>query len=85
MTATSPRRVELDVRVPVWDRFFTVAPLVLVGTRESDGRFDLALGCGLVLVVLELEVETLTTLLRKEQASRLAAERRATEAPAKPQ
>ena len=33
---------------------------------------------------LELELETLTTLLRKEQASRLAAERRATEAPAKP-
>src|SRR5690606_34430059 len=42
VTATSPRRVELDVRVPVWDRFFTVAPLVLVGTREPDGRFDLA-------------------------------------------
>jgi hypothetical protein len=31
---------------------------------------------------LELEVETLTTLLRKEQASRLAAERRAATAPA---
>ena len=31
---------------------------------------------------LELEVETLTTLLRKEQASRLAAERRAAAAPA---
>lgn len=42
MTDTSPRRVELDVRVPVWDRIFTVAPLVLVGTRESDGRYDLA-------------------------------------------
>jgi flavin reductase (DIM6/NTAB) family NADH-FMN oxidoreductase RutF len=39
---TAPRPVELDVRVPVWDRFFTVAPLVLVGTREPDGRFDLA-------------------------------------------
>jgi flavin reductase (DIM6/NTAB) family NADH-FMN oxidoreductase RutF len=34
--------VELDVRVPVWDRIFTVAPLVLVGTREPDGAFDLA-------------------------------------------
>lgn len=34
--------VELDVRVPVWDRIFTVAPLVLVGTREPDGTFDLA-------------------------------------------
>lgn len=42
MTATSARLVELDVRAPVWDRFFTVAPLVLVGTREPDGRFDLA-------------------------------------------
>jgi flavin reductase (DIM6/NTAB) family NADH-FMN oxidoreductase RutF len=42
VTATSPRLVELDVRVPVWERFFTVAPLVLVGTREPDGSFDLA-------------------------------------------
>lgn len=33
---------------------------------------------------LELEVETLATLLRKEQASRLAAERRASGVPAKP-
>ena len=42
MTTTSPRPVELDVRTPVWERFFTVAPLVLVGTREPDGAFDLA-------------------------------------------
>jgi flavin reductase (DIM6/NTAB) family NADH-FMN oxidoreductase RutF len=42
VTATSPRPVELDVRVPDWERFFTVAPLVLVGTREPDGGFDLA-------------------------------------------
>jgi flavin reductase (DIM6/NTAB) family NADH-FMN oxidoreductase RutF len=34
--------VELDVRVPVWERVFMVAPLVLVGTREPDGTFDLA-------------------------------------------
>jgi len=34
--------VELDVRSPVWERVFTVAPLVLVGTREPDGSFDLA-------------------------------------------
>jgi flavin reductase (DIM6/NTAB) family NADH-FMN oxidoreductase RutF len=27
---------------PIWDRFFTVAPLVLVGTREVDGSHDLA-------------------------------------------
>jgi flavin reductase (DIM6/NTAB) family NADH-FMN oxidoreductase RutF len=38
-----PRRVEmLDATVPIWDRFFTVAPLVLVGTREADGTYDLA-------------------------------------------
>ncbi|MDX1381599.1 MAG: flavin reductase [Xanthomonadales bacterium] len=34
--------IELDVNQPVWDRFFWVAPLVLVGTREADGRHDLA-------------------------------------------
>lgn len=33
--------VELDPARPLWDRFFTVAPLVLVGTREGDG-YDLA-------------------------------------------
>jgi flavin reductase (DIM6/NTAB) family NADH-FMN oxidoreductase RutF len=34
--------VELDVSQPVWDRFFWVAPLVLVGTREADGSHDIA-------------------------------------------
>ena len=34
--------VELDVSQPIWDRFFWVAPLVLVGTREADGGHDLA-------------------------------------------
>jgi flavin reductase (DIM6/NTAB) family NADH-FMN oxidoreductase RutF len=34
--------VEIDCRNPVWDRFFWVAPLVLVGTIEPDGRHDLA-------------------------------------------
>jgi len=38
----SPRLVELDLNDPIWDRFFWVAPLVLVGTRESDGSYDLA-------------------------------------------
>lgn len=37
-----PRLVELDLNDPIWDRFFWVAPLVLVGTRESDGSYDLA-------------------------------------------
>lgn len=36
------RRVDIPVDVPVWDRFFTVAPLVLVGTREPDGSADFA-------------------------------------------
>ncbi len=34
--------VELDINQPVWDRFFWVAPLVLIGTREADGGHDLA-------------------------------------------
>jgi len=40
--AQSPRLVELDLDVPIWDRFFWVAPLVLIGTREADGSHDLA-------------------------------------------
>ncbi|HMB08128.1 MAG TPA: flavin reductase [Isosphaeraceae bacterium] len=38
----SERVVTLDATVPIWDRFFTVAPLVLIGTREADGTYDLA-------------------------------------------
>ena len=34
--------VELDVSQPIWDRFFTVAPLVVIGTREPDGQYDFA-------------------------------------------
>lgn len=33
--------VELSLDYPFWDRFFTVAPLVVVGTVEGDG-YDLA-------------------------------------------
>lgn len=32
----------LDVSHPIWDRFFWVSPLVVVGTREPDGSYDLA-------------------------------------------
>jgi flavin reductase (DIM6/NTAB) family NADH-FMN oxidoreductase RutF len=32
----------LDLSSPIWDRFFTVAPLVVIGTREPDGSDDLA-------------------------------------------
>ena len=34
--------VELDVRVPVWDEFFMVMPLVVVGSREENGEYDFA-------------------------------------------
>ncbi len=38
--ARKPRSI--DTRRPIWERFFTVAPLVVVGTREEDGSPDLA-------------------------------------------
>jgi len=34
--------VSLPMDEPIWERFFTVFPLVLVGTREEDGGHDLA-------------------------------------------
>ncbi len=34
--------VSLDTRWPIWERFFTVAPLVIIGSREQTGAFDLA-------------------------------------------
>ena len=37
-----PDLIEFDTSLPIWDRFFMVAPLVLVGTVEADGRVDLA-------------------------------------------
>ncbi len=40
--AETQRLIELDISQPVWDRFFWVAPLVLIGTRETDGSHDLA-------------------------------------------
>jgi len=41
-SARPPELVSLDVTQPVWERFFTVAPLVVIGTRDDDGRCDLA-------------------------------------------
>lgn len=32
----------LPVDQPIWERFYTVAPLVLIGTREVNGRDNLA-------------------------------------------
>jgi flavin reductase (DIM6/NTAB) family NADH-FMN oxidoreductase RutF len=34
--------VPLATDRPIWDRFFTVFPLVLVGSKEEDGRYNLA-------------------------------------------
>ncbi len=34
--------VQLDPDSALWDRVFTIAPLVLVGTREPNGEYDLA-------------------------------------------
>ncbi|MEX2465791.1 MAG: flavin reductase [Gemmatimonadota bacterium] len=34
--------VTLGVEQPIWNRFFHVAPLIVVGTREPDGSYDLA-------------------------------------------
>jgi flavin reductase (DIM6/NTAB) family NADH-FMN oxidoreductase RutF len=33
--------IELDVKEPVWSHFFTVAPLVVIGTKEATG-YDMA-------------------------------------------
>ncbi len=34
--------VSIDVDQSIWERFFTVAPLVLIGTRDSAGVADMA-------------------------------------------
>ncbi len=36
------KTISLETGQPIWDRFFNVAPLVLIGTREPDGSYDLA-------------------------------------------
>jgi flavin reductase (DIM6/NTAB) family NADH-FMN oxidoreductase RutF len=36
------RIVEIETTNPVWDRFFTVAPLVLIGTIDTDGAPNFA-------------------------------------------
>ncbi|REK08198.1 MAG: flavin reductase [Planctomycetota bacterium] len=34
--------IAISTDAPIWDRFFTVSPLVLVASKEPDGRFDVA-------------------------------------------
>ena len=35
---TLPTLVNLNTEAPIWDQFFMVAPLVVVGTREATGQ-----------------------------------------------
>jgi len=34
--------ISLPIDQPIWDRFFSVAPLVVIGSKQEDGTFDLA-------------------------------------------
>lgn len=42
VTAQQPKLVELDTSHSIWERFFTVFPLVVVGTTDEAGVVDLA-------------------------------------------
>ncbi|MDF1743539.1 MAG: flavin reductase [Gimesia sp.] len=39
---TDAALIQLDVTSPIWNQFFMIAPLVVIGTREPDGADDLA-------------------------------------------
>ena len=34
--------IALSTDQPIWDRFFTISPLVVVGSKQPDGSYDLA-------------------------------------------
>lgn len=42
MSDLSKQLIELNLEQPIWDRFFSVYSLVVIGTREPDGTDDLA-------------------------------------------
>ncbi len=42
MTTARHRPIALDLQTPIWERFFTVAPLVVVGSREPKGNYNLS-------------------------------------------
>ncbi len=42
MASDERNLVEIATDRPVWERFFSVAPLVLIGTKDGDGAIDLA-------------------------------------------
>lgn len=41
-TSPAGELIDLDLETPVWSRVFTIFPLVVVGTKEPDGDYDLA-------------------------------------------
>jgi flavin reductase (DIM6/NTAB) family NADH-FMN oxidoreductase RutF len=41
-TGDASEVIPLATDRPIWDRFFAVFPLVIVGSREEDGRYNLA-------------------------------------------
>ncbi|MGZ8701824.1 MAG: flavin reductase family protein [Gaiellaceae bacterium] len=40
--SSEQRNIPIPTGSPIWSSFFTVAPLVLVASRESDGGYDIA-------------------------------------------
>ena len=40
-TVSQENYTTLDIKFPIWDQVFTVAPLVVIGTKEGEG-YDLA-------------------------------------------
>jgi len=42
MSESDNERTALDPEKPLWDKIFTVHPLVVIGTVEEDGNHDLA-------------------------------------------
>jgi flavin reductase (DIM6/NTAB) family NADH-FMN oxidoreductase RutF len=42
MPEVQHKLVDLDVEYPIWNRFFTITPLVVVGSRDAGGDYDLA-------------------------------------------
>jgi flavin reductase (DIM6/NTAB) family NADH-FMN oxidoreductase RutF len=42
LSGDAGKLIALATDRPVWDRFFGVFPLVIVGSKEEDGRYDLA-------------------------------------------
>lgn len=41
-TDDSDKLIPLPIDRPIWDRFFGVYPLIIVGSKEEDGRHNLA-------------------------------------------